>query len=78
MSNAHDVCHGHQRLLALVEFALREGWEVRRTDGGYLQLMKPGMSPIFMSSTASDFRASQDSWARLRRFARNQTGGRHG
>ena len=78
MSSAYDICRGHKRIRSLVEFAMREGWTVSRTAGGHLTFEKPGLPPIFTGSTASDHRASQNAWARLRRFARNQTGGRHG
>lgn len=47
------------RFLALIEFALREGWDVRRTAAGQLKLVKPGLPPIFTRSTASDVRANQ-------------------
>ncbi|WP_077748606.1 type II toxin-antitoxin system HicA family toxin [Pseudomonas mandelii] len=71
MSSAHELCRGHKRLLPLIEFALSEGWEVSRTPGGHMKFVKPGLSPIFTSSTASDHRASQNAWARLRRAERN-------
>lgn len=78
MSNAHDICRGQKRLRPLVEFALREGWTVSRTAGGHLKFEKPGLPPMFTSFTASDRRASQNAWARLRRFARSAAGGHHG
>lgn len=67
MPNAHDLCRGQQRLHRLVEFAVREGWTVSRTAGGYLQFEKAGLPPIFTRFTASN-----------RRAARHPTGGRHG
>ncbi|MEX5685325.1 type II toxin-antitoxin system HicA family toxin [Pseudomonas silesiensis] len=76
--NAHELCCGHKRLLPLVELALSEGWEVSRTAGGHLRFVKPGLPPIFTSSTASDHRATQNAWARLRRAARNLPGGGNG
>lgn len=78
MSSAHELCRGHKRLLPLVEFALNEGWEVSRTAGGHLRFVKLGLPPIFTNSTASDHRASQNAWARLRRAARNLSGGLNG
>lgn len=78
MSNAYELCRGHKRLLPLVEFALSEGWEVRRTQGGHLKFMKSGLPPIFTSSTASVHRASQNAWARLRRAARSLQGDLNG
>lgn len=74
MSSAYEFCRGHKRLLPLIEFALREGWKVHRTQGGHLKFVKPGLPPIFTSSTASDHRASQNAWARLRRAERSQSG----
>ncbi|OWJ93221.1 hypothetical protein B6S59_17475 [Pseudomonas sp. A46] len=67
MSSAHELCRNHKRLLPLVVFALREGWEVHHTEGGHLTLTKPGLSPIFTSSTASDYRANENEGARKRR-----------
>lgn len=59
MSSASERCRGHQRLLALIEFALREGWDVGRTPAGQLKLVKPGLPPIFTRSPVSDEQASQ-------------------
>ncbi|VFR30439.1 FIG034647: hypothetical protein in PFGI-1-like cluster [plant metagenome] len=67
MSNAHELARGHKQLLPLIEYALREGWEVVRTAGGHLKFTKPGMPPIFTSSTASDHRAGRNARALLRR-----------
>lgn len=78
MSSAHELCRGHKRLLPLIEFALSEGWEVRRIQGEHLKFVKSGLPPIFTSSTASDHRASQNAWARLRRAERSQPGDRNG
>lgn len=73
MANPHDLCRGHKRLLPLVEFALREGWDVTRTPGGHLKFVKPGLPPIYTSSTASDHRAGRNAHAQLRRAARQVT-----
>jgi hypothetical protein len=43
--NPHDTCR--ERLLALIDFARREGWEVRSTDDKRLMFVKPGLSPIY-------------------------------
>ncbi|OPE38091.1 hypothetical protein IPC881_07120 [Pseudomonas aeruginosa] len=59
MSSISKRRRGHQRLLVLIEFALREGWDVRRTPAGQLKLVKPGLPPIFTRSTASDLRATR-------------------
>lgn len=59
MSSASELCRGHQRLATLIEFALREGWHVRRTPAGQLKLVKPGLPPIFTRSLVSDDQASQ-------------------
>ncbi|MFJ5483785.1 type II toxin-antitoxin system HicA family toxin [Pectobacterium actinidiae] len=67
MSNAHELARGHKRLLPLIEYALNEGWEVVRTPGGHLKFTKPGLPPIFTSSTASDHRAGRNARALLRR-----------
>lgn len=59
MSSTAERCRDHPRLLALIEFALREGWDVLRTPAGQLKLVKSGLPPIFKRSTARDLRASQ-------------------
>ena len=45
------------RLRALIEFAVGEGWHVKRTPGGHLKFTKAGCAAIYTSSTASDHRA---------------------
>lgn len=75
MSIVHDLTRGHKQLRGLIDFALREGWEVVRTSGGHLKFMKPGLSPIYTGSTASDYRAERNARAQLRRAGR-QTGTR--
>lgn len=60
MSSTTERCTDHPRLLALIEFALREGWNVSRTPSGQLKLMKPGLPPIFTRSPASILRPSQN------------------
>lgn len=75
MSNVRDLCRGNKRLLSLVKFALNEGWDVNRTGGGHLKFTKAGLSPIYTSTTASDYRASRNAKARLRRAERHQNGG---
>ncbi|PAU86052.1 hypothetical protein CK507_16415 [Pseudomonas sp. WN033] len=67
MANARKLCRGHKRLLPLVEFALREGWEICRTPGGHLTFIKAGLPPIYTSSTTSDHRAGLNARAQLRR-----------
>lgn len=67
MSHLHELARGHKQLLPLIEYALQEGWEVVRTSGGHLKFTKPGMPPIFTSSTASDYRAGRNARALLRR-----------
>ncbi|MBA1201050.1 hypothetical protein IPC1287_30745 [Pseudomonas aeruginosa] len=58
MSSTSEHCRDHPRFLALIEFALREGWRVRRTPAGQLKLVKPDLPPIFTRSLVSDDRAS--------------------
>ena len=70
MASAHDLARGHKRLRALIEFALGEGWHVKRTPGGHLKFTKPGCAAIYTSSTASDHRAGLNARAQLRRAAR--------
>lgn len=70
MSSARELARGHKRLLPLIEYALREGWEVVRTPGGHLKFTRAGLPPIFTSSTASDHRAGLNARAMLRRAQR--------
>lgn len=70
MANAHDLARGHKRLRTLIEFALAEGWRVKRTPGGHLKFTKHGCAPIYTSSTASDHRASLNARAQIRRADR--------
>lgn len=71
MSNVHELARGHKRLRALIEFALAEGWNVSRTPGGHLKFLKPGLPPIYTSSTASDHRADRNARAQLLRAERH-------
>jgi len=70
MASAHELARGHKRLRALIEFALAEGWHVKRTPGGHLKFTKRGCAPIYTSSTASDHRASLNARAQIRRADR--------
>ncbi|WP_369326343.1 type II toxin-antitoxin system HicA family toxin [Alcaligenes nematophilus] len=75
MSNARELARGHKRLLPLIEYALSEGWEVVRTSGGHLKFTRPGLPPIFTSSTAGDHRAGLNARAMLRRVQRQSDTG---
>jgi len=46
MTTAYELAHGRERLRALIEFALREGWQVRRTSDGRLIFTK-GSAKIY-------------------------------
>lgn len=70
MSRLHELTRGHHRLRQLIEFALSEGWDVRRTSGGHLKFCKPGLPHIYSSSTSSDDRSERNARARLRRAER--------
>ncbi|HBN7625128.1 TPA: type II toxin-antitoxin system HicA family toxin [Pseudomonas aeruginosa] len=70
MAGAHELARGRERLRALIEFALGEGWRVVRTSGGHLKFTKPGCASIYTSSTASDYRADRNARAQLRRADR--------
>lgn len=80
MSSAHELSRGHKQLRNLIEFALQHGWEVVRTPGGHLKFTKPGLTPIYTGSTASDYRAERNARARRRatRQASTQGDGSHG
>ncbi|MAY27032.1 type II toxin-antitoxin system HicA family toxin [Sodalis sp. RH20] len=70
MTTARSLHRGNKRLKPLIDFALKEGWEVVRTSGGHLKFTKPGLPPIYTGSTPSDRRAGLNARARLRRTNR--------
>ncbi|MGV8399231.1 type II toxin-antitoxin system HicA family toxin [Pseudomonas aeruginosa] len=70
MSSPRDLCRGHKQLLPLIEYALKEGWTVSRTPGGHLRFVKPGLPPIYTSSTVSDHRGGRNAQAMLKRAQR--------
>ncbi|MGB3288554.1 MAG: hypothetical protein WBA83_04710 [Burkholderiaceae bacterium] len=70
MTDAHELARGHKRLRSLIEFAIGEGWHVKRTSGGHLKFTKAGYAPIYTSMTASDHRASLNALAQIRRAGR--------
>lgn len=70
MAHAHELARGHKRLRSLIEFAVGEGWHVKRTQGGHLKFTKSGCAPIYTSSTASDHRASLNARTQIRRADR--------
>ena len=74
MANAHELARGHKRLRALIEFAIGEGWHVKRTPSGHLKFTKAGCAAIYTSSTASDYRANLNAKAQLRRANRDAQG----
>ncbi|MCI2810279.1 MULTISPECIES: type II toxin-antitoxin system HicA family toxin [Alcaligenaceae] len=85
MANVHELARGHKRLRVLIEFALSEGWHVKRTPGGHLKFTRPGFASIYTSSTASDHRAALNAKAQIRHAVRgpgsshaNDRGGDHG
>ncbi|KXU38263.1 hypothetical protein AXE65_02030 [Ventosimonas gracilis] len=50
MTTAYELEHGNERLRKLIEFALREGWQVRRTLDGRLIFTK-GSANIYTGAT---------------------------
>ena len=70
MASAHELARGRERLRALIEFALGEGWRVVRTSGGHLFFNDTATTEIYTSSTASDHRADRNARAQLRRADR--------
>lgn len=70
MANARELARGREQLRGLIEFALSEGWQVRRTPKGHLKFTKPGHTSIYTGTTASDHRACLNARAELRRAMR--------
>jgi|GEM_PF-4621633 len=46
MSTAYELAHGNERLQALIEFAHREGWQIRRTSDGRIIFSNSGESDV--------------------------------
>jgi hypothetical protein len=57
MPKMPEVCRVHERLRALIELALSEGWIVCEDEEG-MRLVKPGLPPIFICATALLCRAT--------------------
>jgi len=56
MTTAYELAHGRERLRALIEFAIHEGWQVRRTTDGRLIFTK-GSAKIYtgaVQTTSAD------------------------
>jgi len=53
MTTAYELAHGRERLQTLIEFAIREGWQVRRTPDGRILFSKPGSAAFYTGATAS-------------------------
>lgn len=70
MANAHELARGHKQLCALIEFAIGEGWHVKRTAGGHLKFTKTGCAAIYTGSSPSDYRAELNARAQIRRVER--------
>ena len=73
MANAHELARGLAAAF-LIEFAVGEGWHVKRTPGGHLKFTKAGCAAIYTSSTASDHRAELNARAQIRRAERGPHG----
>ncbi|SDI35769.1 hypothetical protein SAMN05216588_11586 [Pseudomonas flavescens] len=58
-------------LLHLLVYAANNGWTARRTRGGHVRFQKPGCTPVFTSSTPSDWRAYRNALAMLVRADRS-------
>jgi len=50
MTTAYELAHGNERLRILIEFAIKEGWQVRRTTDGRLIFTK-GSASIYTGAT---------------------------
>jgi len=58
MTTAYELAHGRERLRALIEFALREGWQVRYAADGRIIFSKPG-SAAFYTGAATNTRQTK-------------------
>ncbi len=70
MTTKRSLHRLNKRLKPLIDFALKEGWEIVHTPGGHLKFTKPGLPPIYTGSTPGDRRAGLNARARLRRTDR--------
>ncbi len=55
MLSVRELARRHRPLLPLVEYALKEGWNVSRAEGGSLQLLKPGLPPIYTCAIPGEY-----------------------
>jgi len=53
MTTAYELAHGRERLRNLIEFAMREGWQVRRATDGRIIFSKPGSAAFYTGTTVS-------------------------
>lgn len=70
MASPRELAHGREQLRKLIDYALREGWSVRRTPKGHLKFTRPGHASIYTGTTASDYRSCLNARAELRRAMR--------
>src|SRR3546814_7820659 len=65
MANAHELARGHKRLRALIDFAIGDGWHVKRTSGGHLKFTKAGYAPIYTSTRSEEHTSELQSLMRI-------------
>jgi len=53
MTTAYELTHGRERLRTLIEFAIREGWQVRRAADGRIIFSKSGGTTFYTGMTAN-------------------------
>jgi len=53
MTTAYELAHGRERLQTLIEFAIREGWQVRHTQDGRILFSKPGSAAFYTGAAVN-------------------------
>jgi len=53
MSTAYELAHGRERLRSLIEFAIREGWQVRQAKNGRIVFRKSSGAVFYTGTTVS-------------------------
>jgi len=53
MTTAYELAYGRERLQTLIEFAINEGWQVRRTSDGRILFSKPGSAAFYTGAAVN-------------------------
>jgi len=60
MTTTYELAYGRERLRALIAFAIKEGWQVRRTSDGRILFSKPGSAAFYTGAALNDAAKPRD------------------